>query len=96
MPDILALLIEERDKFDRAIAALQGPKRLGRPPGSKTPKKAVAKKKRSRPPMSAAQREAVSKRMKALWAEEEEGEEAVVTVASSKVGISMRKSLPHR
>ena len=58
MPDILALLIEERDKFDRAIAALQGPKRRGRPPGS-TSKKAP-KKKRSRPPMSAAQREAAS------------------------------------
>ena len=67
MPDILALLIEERDKFDRAIAALQGPKRRGRPAGS-TSKKA-AKKKRSRPPMSAAEREAVSKRMKAVWAQ---------------------------
>ena len=66
MPDILALLIEERDKLDQAIAALQGPKRRGRPPGS-TPKKA-AKKKRGRPPMSAAQREAASKRMKAYWA----------------------------
>ena len=69
MPDILALLIEERDKFDQAIAALQGPKRRGRPAGSKTPKKAAAKKKRSRPPMSAAEREPVSKRMKAVWAQ---------------------------
>ena len=66
MPDILALLIEERDKLDRAIAFLQGPKRRGRPPRS-TPKKA-AKKKRDRPPMTAAQREAVSKRMKKIWA----------------------------
>ena len=66
MPDILALLIEERDKFDRAIAALQGPKRRGRPPGSTSQK--AAKKKPGRPPMSAAQREAASKRMKAIWA----------------------------
>jgi len=31
---ILALLLSERDKLTRAIEALQGPKRKGRPPGS--------------------------------------------------------------
>jgi hypothetical protein len=30
---ILALLVRERDKFTKAIDALQGPKRKGRPPG---------------------------------------------------------------
>jgi len=35
---ILALLIAERDKLNRAIEALQGsPKRVGRPPKSDTP-----------------------------------------------------------
>ncbi len=74
MPDVLQLLIEERDRLNEAIAALGGPRRRGRPPGGgrkanpgAAPKK-VAKKKRSRPPMTAEQREAVSKRMKKIWA----------------------------
>jgi hypothetical protein len=68
---ILALLIEERDRLNRAIEALQGPtKRRGRPPknsaavSSSEPQK-PARKKRT---FSAAQRKAMSKRMKARWA----------------------------
>jgi hypothetical protein len=64
MADILEMLIAERNRFDLAIAALQGRKRRGRPPGSG--KKATQK--RGRPKMSAAQRKATSARMKRYWA----------------------------
>ena len=68
MADVLEILIAERDRLNRAIAAFQGegaPKRRGRPPGSKTKKK--PEKKRGRRKMSAAQKEAVSARMKKYW-----------------------------
>ena len=72
MADILALLIEERDRLNEAIAALGGPRRRGRRPGGGAPKEAVEKppkkKRRWRSPMSGEQREAASKRMKAYWA----------------------------
>lgn len=69
---ILALLIAERDKLNRAIEALQGPtKRRGRPP--KNPLNAAptevakpAKKKRRK--FSTAQREAAAERMRQRWA----------------------------
>src|SRR5437870_5776116 len=60
MPDILALLVSERDRLNRAIEALQGPvKRRGRPP--KNPLSAFQattvipemKPRRGRPPKSA-------------------------------------------
>jgi hypothetical protein len=67
---ILTLLIEERDKLNRAIEALQGlPKRGGRPPkiapviAATTP--AASNHKRG---MSAAARKAASARMRAYWA----------------------------
>jgi hypothetical protein len=69
---ILALLIIERDKLNRAIEALQGPiKRRGRPPknpliAALAPSIApVTKRKAGR---SAAARKAQSLRMKAYWA----------------------------
>jgi hypothetical protein len=68
---ILALLIDERDKLNRAIEALQGPlKRRGRPPknpftiATATAPPAPA----PRRGMSAAKRKAQSLRMKAYWA----------------------------
>ena len=78
MADILGLLTAERDRLNRAIAALQGedvPKRRGRPPGSKTKKAKPAKpaKKRGRRQMSAAQKKAVSERMKSYWASRRKG-----------------------
>jgi hypothetical protein len=78
MADILELLIAERNKIDLAIAALQGHKRRGRPPGSgqKQAAKAPAKK-RGRPKMSAAQRKAASARMKAYWAQRRKGTKKV-------------------
>jgi hypothetical protein len=66
---IIALLIAERDKLNRAIEALQGSaKRLGRPPKAVAttvaPEVAAPKRKRQ----SAAQRKAQGERMKAYWA----------------------------
>jgi hypothetical protein len=71
---IVALLIHERDKLNRAIEALQGPlKRRGRPrknasvsvSAPSTLAAAPACKKRT---FSAEQRKAQAKRMKAYWA----------------------------
>src|SRR5712691_11005094 len=82
--DIVALLITERDRFNRAIEALQGARRRGRPPKwltgpkprrGRPPKSVTAnpipeiKPRRQRKPMSAAERKAHSKRMKKYWAE---------------------------
>jgi hypothetical protein len=67
---IVALLIAERDKLDRAIEVLQGTrKRRGRPPKSlslmtQVPPSAPKKRKS----MSAARRKAQAERMKAYWA----------------------------
>jgi hypothetical protein len=71
---IVALLIQERDKLNRAIAALQeGVKRRGRPPknpllgGSSVPttgKKNGARKKRA---WSASRKQEQAKRMKEYW-----------------------------
>jgi hypothetical protein len=69
---IVTLLIQERDRLNRAIEALQGPvKRRGRPPknATVTSNPAVAplgtRKKRT---FTAEQRKAQAKRMKAYWA----------------------------
>ena len=65
---IVALLIAERDRLNRAIEALGGTigKRRGRPP--KSAAAAPAPKKRGRV-FTAAQRKAQAERMKKLWAE---------------------------
>jgi hypothetical protein len=69
---IIALLIAERDKLNRAIEALQGPiKRRGRPPKNPliaplAPTTTPATKRKSG--RSAAARKAQSQRMKAYWA----------------------------
>jgi len=71
---VLALLIAERDRLNRAIDALQGPvKRRGRPPKNPltmngTPTPAPAKRRRGG--MSAAAKKAASARMKAYWAKQ--------------------------
>jgi hypothetical protein len=71
---IVALLVAERDKLNRAIEVLQGPtKRRGRPPKNLA---AVVAQTASPAPstngrgtgMTAAARKAQSKRMKAYWA----------------------------
>ena len=75
MNDVLAALIAERDRLDKAIAILQGehlPKRRGRPPGSKS--KTAAK---SGSKMSSAARKAHSARMKKYWAQRRKEKPAV-------------------
>jgi hypothetical protein len=66
--DILALLITERDRFNRAIEALQGARRRGRPPKSEANPIPEIKPRRQRKGMSAAARKAHSARMKKYWA----------------------------
>jgi len=69
------MLIEERDRLNLAIAALQrGVRRRGRPPGSGTSAASKpAAKRRGRKKMSAAARKAVSERMKKYWAARSKG-----------------------
>jgi hypothetical protein len=66
---IIALLIAERDKLNRAIEALQGAaKRRGRPPkivATPAAAEASAPKRKRR---STTQRKAQAERMKAYWA----------------------------
>jgi len=65
--EIVALLIAERDRLNRAIEALQGPAvRRGRPPQSAMATPAARVKKRKG--MTPAKRRAQSLRMKAFWA----------------------------
>jgi len=65
---IVALLIEERDKLNRAIEALQGAKRRGRP--AKVPSEHGGSVSSSAPKKvwSAARKKAQAARMKAYWA----------------------------
>ena len=65
---IIALLVAERDNINRAIAALQGPRRRGRPPKNPPTAAALASLKEQRGGMTAAARKAQSLRMKAYWA----------------------------
>jgi len=66
---IVALLLAERDKIDRAIEALQGTKRRGRPPKNPLASAvaAPAKTASKRRGLSPAKRKAQSLRMKAYW-----------------------------
>jgi hypothetical protein len=65
---ILALLIAERDKLNRAIEVLQGPKRRGRPPKNPLTAPGPAPTKKKRRQFSSAQREAAAERMRQRWA----------------------------
>jgi hypothetical protein len=73
---IVALLIAERDRLNRAIEALGGTvgKRRGRPPKSASAAPAP-KKKRGRV-FTAAQRKAQAERMRKLWAERRKGKKS--------------------
>jgi hypothetical protein len=64
---ILTLLIQERDRLNRAIEALDGSvKRRGRP--AKNTSASVAEAPRKKRTFSAAQRKKQAERMKAYWA----------------------------
>ena len=67
---IVALLIQERDKLNRAIELLQGEKRRGRPPRvavTVVPASENSHNKKTRT-FTAAQRKKQAARMKAYWA----------------------------
>ncbi|HEV2687601.1 MAG TPA: hypothetical protein VGV35_03575 [Bryobacteraceae bacterium] len=73
---ILALLIAERDKLNRAIEALGGtlPKRRGRPPKNPLAAAIAAPAKtRKKRHFTAAQRKAQAARMRAYWAKRRGG-----------------------
>jgi hypothetical protein len=75
--DIVALLIAERDKLNRAIEALQGPaRRPGRPPKSMQTNAAapVATETKGKRTFSAAQRKRQAEKMKAYWAAKRKAE----------------------
>jgi len=85
---ILALLIAERDKLNRAIEVLQGPtKRRGRPPKNPltgavpaTPQPAGNKRRK----FTAAQRKQQAERMKAYWAAKKKAAAKPQSKAASK------------
>ena len=64
---IVAILIAERDRLNKAIDALRGPARRGRPP--KALNVGAPTRVRKRKPQTAAQKKAQSERMKKFWAE---------------------------
>jgi len=66
---IVALLVAERDRLNRALEALQGTaKRRGRPPKDLFASPAAPPVKKGRRKFTAAQRKAQAARMKAYWA----------------------------
>jgi hypothetical protein len=72
---IVALLIQERDRLNRAIEALQGPvKRRGRPPRTLLAESASSAPTEKKRGWTAAQKEAASARMKARWAKKRKAE----------------------
>ena len=86
---ILALLIAERDKLNRAIEVLQGPtKRRGRPPRNPLVEAATAatpapaKKKRRQ--FTDAQRKAAAERMRQRWAAKKKAESKPQSKTASK------------
>ena len=88
---IVALLVAERDRLNRAIEALQGPtKRQGRPPGSGRKAASVeapavtATAKKGRRKFSKAQREAAAERMRRRWAAKKKAEAKPTKKAASK------------
>jgi hypothetical protein len=86
---IVALLIAERDKLNRAIEALQGPtKRRGRPRKNQltatAPTAAPAAAPRKKRHFSAAQREAAAERMRQRWAAKRKAEAKPVAKAKRK------------
>jgi hypothetical protein len=69
MDQIVALLIAEREKLNRAIEALQGPtKHRGRPPKSATPASAPVAEAPKKRHVSAAARRKMAAAQKKRWA----------------------------
>jgi hypothetical protein len=85
---ILALLIAERDKINRAIEALGATvKRRGRPPKNAGAVTApVAPKARKKRIFSPAEREAARQRMKAMWEKRRKAAKKAAKPAAKKTG----------
>jgi hypothetical protein len=67
--EIVALLVAERDRLNKAIEALQGPvKRRGRPPKNPVAIASAVPEKKRGSKRTAAQNKAHSERMKKYWA----------------------------
>jgi hypothetical protein len=74
---IVAILIAERDRLNRAIEALQGPvKRRGRPPKNPLAAAPVAAKVAPARHRTSAQKKAQSERMKKYWAQRKKQEKS--------------------
>jgi len=71
---ILSLLIEERTKLDRAIAALQGTPRAATPRERNTPTEPTGDHKPKRRGWTPAMRLAARRRAKAVWAKKRKAE----------------------
>jgi len=70
---IIALLVAERDKLNRAIEVLQGAKRRGRPPKNPLATLSSEAPVRKARTFTAAQRKQQAARMKAYWAAKRKG-----------------------
>jgi hypothetical protein len=82
---IVALLVAERDRLNKAIEALQGPtKRRGRPPKNLLAVAAAPAPKKHGRKFSAAQRKAQGARMKAFWAAKRKAEAKAQPKTASK------------
>jgi len=89
---ILALLIAERDKLNRAIEALQGPtRRRGRPPKNPLTAAVIGPPERAQPAkkprrkFTAAQRKQQAERMKAFWAAKKKASAKAQSKATNKL-----------
>lgn len=106
---ILALLLRERNKIEKAIEALQGPKRKGRPPGPGRKAAPLTVEQDSTPPatvshtapatrkMSAAGRRAIVAATKKRWAAiraAKAAAEAPAPVAAAPKAARARTSVP--
>jgi tRNA A37 threonylcarbamoyladenosine synthetase subunit TsaC/SUA5/YrdC len=100
---ILALLIAERDKLNRAIEVLQGPTKLrGRPPKNPLPAtvpstpEAAQPTKKPRRKFTAAQRKQQAERMKAFWAAKKTASGKPRSKASKKTAKAAQRTFTIR
>jgi hypothetical protein len=103
---ILALLLRERNKIEKAIEALQGPKRKGRPPGPGRKAAPPSVEQDSKPPetvgptapakrkMSAAGRRAIIAGTKKRWAALKAAKAAAAAPAPVVVPVAAPKAMP--
>ena len=81
---IVALLIEERNRLDGAIHALQGPKRRGRPANKASSAVAPAAPVKRKRTLSAACRKAIADAAKRRWAAIKAGKTASLSAKKKR------------